>query len=926
MPPSSPAHSSAAHGLATHEVVLLLETDQHRGLTDEQVSERLARFGHNVLPAPKGAGVLRRVLRQFHHPLIYVLLAAGGITAALAEYVDSSVIFGVVVVNAVVGFIQESKAEAALEGLRSMARTRARVVRDGRERTVASEDLVPGDLVLLEAGDKVPADLRLIRLTEFRVNESALTGESVPAAKDGAVLPTTAPVADRHNMAYSGTLVTSGSGTGIVVATGAETELGEIHRLVGAAETLDTPLTQQLARFSRILTVGILGLAAVTFAVGLLRGQDAAETFTAAIALAVGAIPEGLPAAVTITLAIGVGRMARRRAVVRRLPAVETLGSTTVICSDKTGTLTENQMTVRTVWTPDGGVEVTGSGYRPEGALLRDDGTPIDTTEPAGLGAALRWSLLAGAACNDASLSERDGHRDIVGDPTEGAMLVVAAKAGFTPDRVAELLPRQATIPFSSERQYMATLHRDAMTTPAPQASEAPEATSSADHVVLAKGAVERVLDLCAGQLLDGTVSPLDRAEVLRAADDLAGKGLRVLATAMRPVTARDEFGDDSLPGTMVLTGLQAMLDPPRAAAAAAVAACHTAGISVRMITGDHAATATAIAGKVGLLDAAGEPPEPGRRRAGRVLTGTDLAELPAEELPDAVERATVFARVSPEQKLRLVEALQSRGHVVAMTGDGVNDAPALRQAAIGVAMGRSGTEVAKDAADMVLTDDDFATIEAAVEEGRGVFDNLTKFITWTLPTNIGEGLVILAAIVFGAALPILPTQILWINMTTAVALGLMLAFEPKEAGIMARPPRDPGQPLLTRALVMRILLVSSLLVGGSWWLFEWELAHGANLAEARTAALNLFVMVEAFYLFSCRSLTRSAWRIGLFSNRWITVGVTAQAIGQLAITYLPAMNTVFDTAPIDGSVWLRILAIAGVAALVVAIDKRLRR
>ncbi|EID55061.1 cation-transporting P-type ATPase [Saccharomonospora xinjiangensis] len=920
MSPSSPTQSNAPHGLATHEVVLLLETDQHRGLTDKQVAERLARFGHNILPPPRGVGMLRRILRQFHHPLIYVLLAAGAITAALAEYIDSSVIFGVVVVNALVGFIQESKAEAALEGLRSMARTRARVVRDGRERTVASENLVPGDLVLLEAGDKVPADLRLIRLTEFRVNESALTGESVPVAKDGAVLPTTVPVADRHNMAYSGTLVTSGSGAGIVVATGAETELGEIHRLVGAAETLDTPLTQQLARFSRILTVGILGLAAVTFAVGLLRGQDAAGTFTAAIALAVGAIPEGLPAAVTITLAIGVGRMARRRAVVRRLPAVETLGSTTVICSDKTGTLTENQMTVRTVWTPDGGVEVTGSGYRPEGTLLGDDGTPIDTTDPTGLGAALRWSLLAGAACNDASLSERDGHWDIVGDPTEGAMLVVGAKAGFTPDRVAELLPRQATIPFSSERQYMATLHRDAMTTPAPQAP------SSADHVVLAKGAVERVLDLCAGQLSDGTVSPLDRAEVLRAADDLAGKGLRVLATAMRPVTARDEFGDDSLPGTMVLTGLQAMLDPPRAAAAAAVAACHTAGISVRMITGDHAATATAIAGKVGLLDAAGEPPVLGRRRAGRVLTGTDLAELPAEELPDAVERATVFARVSPELKLRLVEALQSRGHVVAMTGDGVNDAPALRQAAIGVAMGRSGTEVAKDAADMVLTDDDFATIEAAVEEGRGVFDNLTKFITWTLPTNIGEGLVILAAIVFGAALPILPTQILWINMTTAVALGLMLAFEPKEAGIMARPPRDPGQPLLTRALVMRILLVSSLLVGGSWWLFEWELAHGANLAEARTAALNLFVMVEAFYLFSCRSLTRSAWRIGLFSNRWITVGATAQAIGQLAITYLPAMNTVFGTAPIGGGVWLRILAISGVAALVVAIDKRLRR
>ncbi|HWM02553.1 MAG TPA: cation-transporting P-type ATPase [Actinophytocola sp.] len=902
MTTSVSSSATAHHGLAAHEVVLLLETDPHRGLGNQEAAERLERFGPNILSAAAGAGLLLRVFRQFHHPLIYVLLAAGAITAGLGEYVDSAVIFGVVLVNAVVGFIQESKAEAALEGLRSMVRTHAKVVRDGRERTVPSDELVPGDLVLLEAGDKVPADVRLVRSAELRVDESALTGESVPVAKDEVVLPEATPVADRRNMTYSGTLVTTGSGAGITVATGAETELGEIHRLVGAAETLATPLTKKLAGFSKILTVGILALAAVTFAVGLLRGQDAVQTFTAAIALAVGAIPEGLPAAVTITLAIGVARMARRRAVIRRLPAVETLGSTTVICSDKTGTLTENQMTVRAVWTPGGRFEVTGSGYAPDGALHDADGAPasVDSHQ------ALRWSLLAGAACNDAALTEQDGRWDIVGDPTEGAMLVAAAKAGLDADRVTELLPRVATIPFSSERQYMATLHHDRDT----------------GHVVLAKGAVERMLDLCGARLdADGAVQPLDRVAVLRAAENLAGRGLRVLATAMHPVTGPDEFDEDALPGTLTLTGLQAMLDPPRAAATAAVAACHTAGISVKMITGDHAATATAIAGQVGLLD------DHDRDHGdGVVLTGTDLAALPAEDYPDAVDRAIVFARVSPEQKLRLVEALQARGHVVAMTGDGVNDAPALRQAGIGIAMGQGGTEVAQDAADMVLTDDGFATIEAAVEEGRGVFDNLTKFITWTLPTNIGEGMVILAAIVFGAALPILPTQILWINMTTAVALGLMLAFEPKEAGIMTRPPRDPGQPLLTRALVTRILLVSTLLVAGSWWLFQWEQANGASLAEARTAALNLFVVVEAFYLFSCRSLTRSAWRIGLFSNRWIIVGVTVQAIGQLAITYLPAMNTVFGTAPIGGEVWLRILAIAVVASLVVAVDKRLRR
>ena len=901
--------TTAHHGLAAHEVVLLLESDPHQGLTGPEVAERLARFGPNSLPAPKGAGLLRRVLRQFNNPLIYVLLAAGAITAWLAEYVDSAVIFGVVVINATVGFLQESRAEAALEGLRSMVRTQAKVVRGGRERMVPSDELVPGDLVLLEAGDKVPADLRLTHVTELRIDESPLTGESDPVAKDEVILPEAAQVADRRNMAYSGTLVTTGNGAGIVIATGSETELGAIHRLVAAAETLATPLTQKLAGFSKILTVAILALAALTFGVGLLRGQDAVETFTAAIALAVGAIPEGLPAAVTITLAIGVARMARRRAVIRRLPAVETLGSTTVICTDKTGTLTENQATVRTVWTPDGLYDVTGSGYGPEGSVRDAAGAAVATDADR----ALRWALLAGAACNDAAMIHEDGRWDVVGDPTEGAMLVVAAKASLGTDLVADLLPRLATIPFSSERRYMATLHRD-------NTDDRPES-----HVTLAKGAVERMLDLCATQLnADGTVSPLDRAVVLRAADDLARRGLRVLATGMGPADSPgewgpDQFGDGAMPGRMVLTGLQAMHDPPRAAATAAVAACRTAGIAVKMITGDHAATATAIARQVGLLDGHA-------RTDGLVLTGAELAALPDEEFLSAVERTSVFARVSPEQKLRLVEALQAQGHVVAMTGDGVNDAPALRQAGIGVAMGASGTEVAKDAADMVLTDDDFATIEAAVEEGRGVFDNLTKFIAWTLPTNIGEGLVILVAIMLGAALPILPTQILWINMTTAVALGLMLAFEPKEAGIMTRPPRDPDQPLLTRALVVRILLVSGLLVAGSWWLFQWELAGGATFAEARTAALNLFVLVEAFYLFSCRSLTQSAWRLGLFSNRWIVVGVTVQAIGQLAITYLPAMNTVFGTAPIDGDAWLRILAIAVLASLVVAVDKRIRR
>lgn len=879
-------------------MVLLLETDLHGGLSNVEASERLARFGPNTLPAVAGASLLMRIVRQVHHPLIYVLVVAGVITAALHEFIDSAVIFGVVLINAIVGFIQESKAEAALESLRSMVQTQAKVLRDGRERPVPSSELVPGDLVVLEAGDKVPADLRLVRETELSINESALTGESAPVLKDEIVLPEATPVVDRRNMAYSGSLVTAGSGVGVVVATGAETEVGEIHRLVGAAEVLDTPLTAKLARFSHILTIAILGLAAVTFAVGLLRQQDAVETFTAAIALAVGAIPEGLPAAVTITLAIGVARMAKRRAVIRRLPAVETLGSTTVICADKTGTLTENQMTVQVIWTPDGMVEVTGAGYNPQGVLLDRDGTPADVDADA----ALRWSLLAGICCNDAALTQDGPRWGIIGDPTEGAMLVAAGKAGLEHDRLAASLPRIAAIPFSSERQYMATLHRD----------------GSDNYVVLVKGSLERTLELCSTQMgSDGQLRPLDHAEVRRVAERLSCRGLRVLATAAATASELQHF-DDGVVNSLTLTGLQAMLDPPRVAAASAVTACHAAGISVKMITGDHASTAASIAAKVGLI------PE-GDLAPGAVLTGSDLDALEPEDYPEAVERASVFARVTPEQKLWLVEALQARGHIVAMTGDGVNDAPALRQADIGVAMGKGGTEVAKDAADMVLTDDDFATIEAAVEEGRGVFDNLTKFIAWTLPTNLGEGLVIVAAIAFGTALPILPTQILWINMTTAIALGLMLAFEPKEVGVMNRPPREPRQPLLTRALVGRIFLVSIPLVASTWWLFEWELGNGAGLHAARTAAVNLFVVVEAFYLFSCRSLTRSAWRIGLFSNRWISFGVTAQAIAQLAFTYLPPMNAVFGTAPIGPAAWLRIFAVAIAVSTIVGINKWLR-
>ena len=898
----------AHHGLPAHEVVLLLEADPFEGLDPDQVPGRRELYGPNVLPRSRRGGLVRKISRQFNNPLIYVLLAAAAVTTYLGEQLDTFVILAVVLLNTVIGLVQEVRAEAALDALRHLVQTHAAVVRGGVRLDLPSEELVPGDLVLLEAGDKVPADIRLVRLWGLKVDESALTGESEAVSKDEVVLPAATPVADRRNMVYGGTLVTAGSGAGIVVAIGGETELGEIHRLMGTVQPMATPLTQKLSRFSMTLTVGILALAAFAFLVGVARGQQPADMFTAAVALAVGAIPEGLPAAVTVTLAIGVRRMARRRAVVRRLPVVETLGSTTVICSDKTGTFTENQMTVRALWTPSAQYDVTGSGYGPEGTIrplapyreeVQADGSPSLAD------AALRWCLLAGGACNDAAVYFEGDVWRARGDPTEAAMLVVAGKGGVDIREFLERTPRLDSIPFTSELQYMATLHE----------AESWELGS----IVLVKGSVERILELCYGQMdRGGETIPVEVETVLRAAHALAASGLRVLATAtLRLARETGTLAGTSLEPKLVLTGLQAMLDPPRRAAAAAVESCHEAGIAVKMITGDHLGTAVSIAAAVGLD---GNPEE------GTALLGTDLDDIPGLELTAAVERATVFARVSPEQKLRLIDALQSGGQVVAMTGDGVNDAPALRQANVGIAMGRSGTEVAKEASDIVLTDDNFATIEAAVEEGRNVFDNLTKFIVWTLPTNMGEGLVILVAILIGGTLPILPTQILWINMTTAVALGLMLAFEPREPGLMSRPPRNPALPLLTWALTLRVLLVSALLVGGTWWIFEWELAGGASLAEARTSAVNLFVTVELFYLFSCRSLTRPVWRIGLFSNPWVVVGVLIQAAGQIAITYSPVMNQLFHTAPIGPEAWLRIFGLALLASLVVAVDKRFRR
>ena len=890
-PPETPV---PWHKLSAEEAALGLATDTARGLSEAEAAERLRLHGENRLPVLPGKSALRRFAEQLVQPLVLVLILAGAVTAALGEWVDSGVIFGVVLVNATIGFFQEGKAEAALAALARTLASDATVLREGSKCRLSAHVLVPGDVVLLAAGDRVPADLRLVESHGLKAMESSLTGESAAVHKMPQALPVDTSLADRSNMAYAGTMVVGGQATGVVAATGVATETGRVSRLMAEVPDLQTPLTRKMTAFSNWLLLGIGGLALLTFVVGLWRGEAAFDMFMAAVALAVGAIPEGLPAAVTITLAIGVSRMARRRAIIRKLPAVEALGSTTVICSDKTGTLTENQMTVREVWA--GGVchAVSGGGYSPEGHL----GDPA--AAPAIVGA-LRETLLAGALCNDAGLTRRGSHWEVAGDPTEAALLVLVRKAGLDEGTLQAISPRLDVLPFDSATQFMATAHD----------------VEGRQRVYL-KGAVERILPRCATMLdASGQCVPLALAAIEEYAQSMAERGYRVLALArgMRErgePLAHEQFNGQSLE----FLGLVGMIDPARPRAIGAVKACHAAGIRVKMITGDHAITALAIARQLGIVAAAGEV---------RVLTGRDLALMDDVALLSAVADVAVFARVEPEQKLRLVRALQERGEVVAMTGDGVNDAPALKQADIGVAMGLGGTDVAREAAAMVLTDDNFASIEAAVEEGRGVYDNLVKFVTWTLPTNFGEGLVIVAAILAGATLPITPLQILWINMTTAVLLGLMLSFEPVEKGLMRRPPRPPAAPILDRPLIARIVLVSVLLLLGSYGLFLNEVRQGHTLAEARTVAVNVFVVVETFYLFNCRSLTRSFVAVGVFSNPWVWVGAGLMAILQLLLTYAPAMNRLFGTSPIGLTEWAWIIGFGWLASLVVGVEKHFR-
>ncbi|MBL8918034.1 MAG: HAD-IC family P-type ATPase [Myxococcaceae bacterium] len=883
---------------AWHAVTLAqaLETvaSSEQGLSATDAEARLQRDGPNLITSRKGVSSLRKLLDQFLQPLVVVLIGAGALSVFLGDYVDAAVIGAVVLLNGLIGFVQEHRAEQAIAALGKTIVTEATVLRDGVLRRIPSEQLVKGDVVAVQSGDTVPADVRLFLVKDLQIEEAALTGESVAVEKALPLLLEKTPLGDRKNLAFAGSSVTWGQGRGVVVATGNDTEAGRIAGLMERTEQLETPLTRRIAQLSRLLVWIILGVSAALFGIEALRGRDLNTTFNGAVALAVGAIPEGLPAAVTILLAIGVSAMARRRAVIRRLPAVETLGSTTVICSDKTGTLTENQMTVTTLWVAGQQITVTGVGFDTAGHFERE-GARLD---PGSLQPLLDC-LRGGALCNDTRLVGHPGEEKVEGDPTEAALTVAARKAGLD---AAALGPfeRRDVVPFESQHMFMATLH-----------------ASPTGAVAYVKGSSDALLSRCVTQQTVEGTSPIDPAALHARVDELAQQGLRVLVVARKDLpAATDNLSHADVQG-LTLLGLVGMMDPPRPEAKRAVAACLAAGIQVKMITGDHRVTAAAIADALGLQ---GERTADGKLRA---VSGQELDDTPVEVLPTLAEQVSVFARVAPEQKLKLVRALQSRGHVVAMTGDGVNDAPALKQADIGVAMGKGGTDVARAAAAMILTDDNFATIEAAVEEGRGVYDNLVKFIAWSLPANGGQGLVLLAAMLLGTELPVLPVQLLWVNMVAAVLLGTALVFEKKEPGLMQRPPRKVDAPIFDVRLGVRTLLISGVMGALAFGFFEWaehlELGH----PQARTIAVNTIVAALVGYLFACRSLRLPLWRLGLWTNGWVWLGSGVMLATQLAFTYLPLMNRLLHTEPIAWW-WWAVFTAAGFVIYLTAEVKKL--
>ncbi|ABM61248.1 cation-transporting P-type ATPase [Halorhodospira halophila] len=883
------------HAIHSEEVVSRLEAQPGSGLSSEQAEQRLEHYGPNRLRPPEREGPIKRFLKQFHNVLIYILIVAGVVTALLGHTLDSAVIFGVVLINAIIGHVQEGKAEKALDAIRGMLSPRAVVLRDGERMTVNAEHLVPGDIVLLEAGDRVPADVRILEARNLRLDEAALTGESVPVEKADEPVAVDAELGDRKSLAFSGTLVAYGRGQGVVVGTGEATEIGKVSSLIAGVESITTPLLRQVAEFGRWLSVAIVLLAAATFLIGYyLQAYTAIETFLAAVALAVAAIPEGLPAIMTITLAIGVQRMAGRNAIIRRLPAVETLGSVTTICSDKTGTLTRNEMTVRSVVTAEQAYEVSGVGYVPDGAFHRNGGETVSAGEEPVLAQMLRGVAL----CNEAALYHRDGNWRLEGDPTEGALMVAAVKGGFERRELDRSFPRVDVIPFESSYKFMVTLHRE----------------REDGGLLIMKGAPERVLAACTRERTADGDRPLDRDHWQEVLDGIASRGQRLLAVAVKETDPdhRELLFSDVEEG-MVFLGVMGIIDPPREEAIEAVAECHRAGIGVKMITGDHALTAGAIGEQLGIR--------------GKPLVGHEIEAMDDEELGRRCLETDVFARTTPIHKLRLVQALQGHGQVVAMTGDGVNDAPALKRADVGIAMGNKGTEAAKEASEMVLADDNFASIAYAVEEGRTVYDNLKKAILYLLPTNGGQAFTIVIAIMFGLTLPVTPVQALWINMVTAVTLALALAFEPPEPGLMERRPRDPAKPILSGFLIWRVLFVSVLLVMGTFGHYVYMEAQGVSDELARSVAINTLVMGQVFYLFNARYILEPVTSVaGLLGSRAVLIAIGVLIVLQGLFTYAPPVQALFGTAGLGPEEWLRVLVFGVLLFGVVELEKAVLR
>ena len=890
------------HSRTVDEVIRELQTDPDTGLTAEEVEHRLARFGRNELERRSGPGPLRIFLRQFQEILVIVLLVAAVVSFFIGESVDSIVIMAIVLINAALGFVQEYRAEQAVEALRKMTAPTATVIRDGRQIEVAAVNVVPGDLLVLETGDRVPADARVIEAFNLEADEALLTGESLPVAKQTEAPASDASLAEHTGSVFMATHITAGRARAVVTATGMDTEIGRIAEEVSTPDLTDTNLEQKLQVLAKGLLLAVCGLCAVIFLVGwLLRGQDPLTLFMAVVALAVAAIPESLPAVVTIALALSVRRMVARNAIVKRLSAAEALGATTVICSDKTGTMTESKMAVVRIFAGGHRYDVEGEGYLPEGRILRDGDTVTDSP-------VLRWLALVAALCNDSKLMEDDGWT-IIGNPTEGALLPLARKIGVNEHEVRDGHPRLDEIAFDSERKRMSTIH---------QAGDG--------YFVATKGAVEVVVDLCDRIMTDDGIVEMDAEtsrDVAEAAAEMADDALRVLALASREIDAppaSDAAG--TVECDLVFVGLVGMIDPPRPEVAESIEHCHRAGVAVKMLTGDHPATARAIARQIGLID------------GGRVVDGRELDAMDDEQLSEAVEEITVFARLVPQHKVRILEALKAQRQIVGMTGDGINDAPALRRADIGVGMAQKGTDVTREVADIILADDNFASIVAAVEEGRIVYDNVRKFTRSLLSTNVGELLIIAVAVLAGWPLPLLPLHILWVNLVTDGLPALALGMTRGEPDVMDRPPRDPDENMLTD--MMPFLLVTGLLVtGGALGGFLWEMAsHGLGyrqvlelaqfghtaegmpaaaaeaLRMARTVALTQIVLFELFLALNCQSDRRSFRQVG-FRNMYLFAAIAVSIAAHMLLLYTPALREVFHLGVLSLEEWGRVLVLA---------------